>query len=137
MARFIQEVQRRSAIQHHLQDNGCPTVSFIDEKTAPMRSATEKLGCENEGSELVFTKQAQPITPQMEKDLWDKKIFGRETGEAQNKCLDFEQPTSTDHYKSDSSAFAVMKTENIYNSWVGRVRIGMEAYINERWSPKT
>ena len=27
-------------------------------------------------------KQAQPISPQMENELWQKKIFSRETGEA-------------------------------------------------------
>jgi len=30
---------------------------------------------------LGHKKQAQPITPEMEQILWEKKIFNRETGE--------------------------------------------------------
>ena len=30
-----------------------------------------------------------------------------------------------------------MKMENIYDSWVRHVRLDLEAYINERLSPKT
>ena len=44
-------------------------------------------------------KEAQPISPHMESELWQKKIFSRETGEALTnmffatvqKCLDLEQ----------------------------------------------
>ena len=88
MARFVQEVRRKdgkeyppssltsivSAVQRYLRENGCPAVSFFDETNptydllrksldSKLKALTRKgVGCQR--------KQAQPITPQMEEELW-------------------------------------------------------------------
>jgi hypothetical protein len=98
MARFIQEVRKKdgsnyipstlmqlvAAVQRYLNENGRPEVRFFDERSptfsllrqsldARMKELTSAgLGCSK--------KSAQPITPEMEDELWKKEIFTTKTG---------------------------------------------------------
>ena len=98
MAQFVKEARRKdkskyipsslmqlvAAIQRYLNENGRPEVRFFEEKDptylllrnsldTKMKELTSKgYGCSK--------KSAQPITPDMEDQLWEKEIFTRKTG---------------------------------------------------------
>ena len=158
LARFVQEARRKdgkeypasslhdivAAIQRCMRENGCPEVSFFDEKSPSFDFLRKSLDARMK--ELTkkgighMKKQAQPITPEMESILWDKGIFSRDTGESLLKivfwysCKMFGLRGSDEHRHLDASQFLIQNDENGHYLplWERTVRIGRVVYTSVR-----
>ena len=158
LARFVQEARRKdgkeypasslhdivAATQRCMRENGCPEVSFFDEKSPSFDFLRKSLDARMK--ELTkkgighMKKQAQPITPEMESILWDKGIFSRDTGESLLKivfwysCKMFGLRGSDEHRHLDASQFLIQNDENGHYLplWERTVRIGRVVYTSVR-----
>ena len=145
LAQFVQEVRRKdgkeyppgsltnivAAVQWYLREHGRPNISFFDEKNtiydllqksldAKLKTLTKKgIGCQK--------RQAQPITSQMEEELWEKGIFSRRTGEELTNaifwysCKLFGLRAGDEHRNLEASQFMISIDETgKYLKFTGR-----------------
>ena len=136
MARFVHEVRRKdgneyppsslicivSAVQRYLRENGRPAVCFYDDKNSTYdmlrKSLDAKLKLLTSKGIGSQPKQAQPISPEMENKLWQKKIFSRETGEALTNIVFwysskmFGLRAADEHRELEVSQFSIATDEN-------------------------
>ena len=157
MARFVQEIRRKdgkeyppsslncvvSAVQRYLRENGRPAVCFYDERNSTYdmlrKSLDAKLKMLASKGIGGLPKQAQPISPQMESELWQKKIFSRETGEALTNVVFwysskmFGLRAADEHKELEVSQFSIATDERgKFIRYVGRTCKNWQGGLNHR-----